>query len=75
LRVINGEPVTGLFRLKNRTMLPPIPRTGIRTSRDFLDIPDVEIIASDTVSPAPDGSGYAFLKQESRWNLYRVPLP
>jgi len=67
--------VTGLIPLKNRLMLPPLPREGVRTQADLMKIPGIHVIPSQEVSPAPDGSGYAFTKQESRWNLYRVELP
>lgn len=75
LRVLNGEPVTGLFRLKKGTIFPPLPRMGIQTSEELMGLPGVQIISSEIVSPAPDGSRYAFIKEESHWNLYRIPLP
>jgi eukaryotic-like serine/threonine-protein kinase len=67
--------VTGLVPLKNKSMLPPLPREGVLTLADLMKIPRVRTISSGQVSPAPDGASYAFVKKESRWNLYRVPLP
>lgn len=73
--LVGQEPVTGLFPLKRTSALPPVPAGGIRTRAQLMKIPGVVMIASDSVSPAPDGSSYAFVKQESRWNLYRISLP
>jgi Tol biopolymer transport system component len=67
--------VTGLIPLKNKSMLPSLPREGVRTQADLMKIPGVRLVSSEEVSPAPDGASYAFVKQESRWNLYRIQLP
>jgi Tol biopolymer transport system component len=76
LGTLSGQKVvTGLIRLKNKSMLPALPREGVRTQADLMKIPGVQVIPSLQVSPAPDGSSYAFIKQESRRNLYRISLP
>jgi serine/threonine protein kinase len=76
LRPLGGQDgVTGLFPLKNQSMFPPLPQSGVNTRADLTKIPGVQIVSTQTVSPAPDGTSYAFVKQESRWNLYRIPLP
>jgi hypothetical protein len=74
LRELNGEGVTGIFRLKDNAPFPALVRGGVKTSAELMNLPGVQIVPSDVVSPAPDGSRYAFLKGESRWNLYRIPL-
>jgi len=76
LHLLGGQNVvTGLIRLKNKSMLPPLPPEGVRSRADLMKIPGVQIIPLATVSPSPDGAGYAFAKRESRWNLYRIALP
>jgi serine/threonine protein kinase len=76
LRVFSGQNgMTGVIPLKNKAMLPSLPPAGIRTRAELMKVPGVQVVDSVSVSPAPDGSGYAFMKQESRWNLYRVVLP
>jgi Tol biopolymer transport system component len=76
LRPLSGQnAMTGLIPLKNKSLLPPLPPEGVRTRADLMKIPGVQVVSSELVSPAPDGSGYAFMKQESRWNLYRIALP
>jgi len=75
LRSLNGEGITGIFRLGHGAMLPALPRGGVKSAAELMEVPGAQIVPSDIAFPAPDGSGYAFLKQESRWNLYRIPLP
>jgi Tol biopolymer transport system component len=67
--------VTGLIPLRNKSMIPPLPGGGVRTQADLMKIPGVQVIPSPEASPAPDGASYAFTKEDSRWNLYRIPLP
>jgi hypothetical protein len=67
--------VTGLFALKKNSMLPSLPREAIQTQADLMKIPGVVIVPFGSIAPSPDGSSYAFVKQESRWNLYRITLP
>ncbi len=76
LRPLSGQNgATGLIPLKNQLMLPSLPPGGIRTRADLMKIPGVQVVSSQAVCPAPDGASYAFVKQESRWNLYRILLP
>jgi eukaryotic-like serine/threonine-protein kinase len=76
LGTLSGQKVlTGLIPLKNKSMIPALPPEGVRTEADLRHIPGVQVIPSLEVSPAPGGSSYAFVKQESRWNLFRISLP
>jgi Tol biopolymer transport system component len=76
LHPFNGQnAATGLIPLKNKAMLPPLPREGVHTQADLMKIPGVQLVPSEEVSPAPDGASYAFVKKESRWNLFRIKLP
>lgn len=76
LRDLSGQNgMTGVIPLKNKAMLPPLPPEGVRTRADLVKVPGVQVVDSLSASPAPDGASYAFTKQESRWNLYRITLP
>jgi len=61
--------------LNGKSLPQALPPEGVRTRADLMKIPGVQVVPGSIVSPAPDGSSYAFMKQESRWNLYRIPLP
>jgi tRNA A-37 threonylcarbamoyl transferase component Bud32 len=65
----------GLIPLSSKSMLPALPPQGVRTRADLMKIPGVQVVSTRFASPSPDGSSYAFVKQESRRNLYRIPLP
>jgi hypothetical protein len=71
--------LTGLIPLRDGVDLPDFPASGIHLQSDLNKIPGVRIIAYQGhymgISPSPDGSSFAFVKQESHWNLYRIPLP
>jgi hypothetical protein len=71
--------MTGLIPLKGKLALPSMPRECVRTQADFMKIPGVRIVSyqghHQGISPLPDGASFAFVGQESRWNLYRIPLP
>jgi serine/threonine protein kinase len=66
--------VTALIHLRDRSMFPELPAAGIRTLADLRKVPGVQIVPSPDAVPSPIGGRYAFIKMESRWNLYRVPL-
>ena len=72
--VAGKNEVTGLILLR-KSVLPSLPSEGVRTQADLMKIPGAQVVASLEASLAPDGASYAFVKQESRWNLYLISLP
>jgi Tol biopolymer transport system component len=75
-----GKPsMTGLIRLKDKADLPELPHSGIQVQTDLAHIPGIQTLTYQAhyqgIAPSPDGSSFAFVKRESHWNLYRIPLP
>jgi eukaryotic-like serine/threonine-protein kinase len=55
-------------------MFPPIPPQGITSEADLQNLPGARAIDSD-VFPGPSASTYAYVRQSTVRNLYRVYLP
>ena len=75
LHVLEGaEGVTGVIPLPGNSMFPPLPPKGIQSVDDLKKIPGSQVIPYESVSAGPAGS-YAYTKNDTLRNLYRIPLP
>jgi len=54
--------------------LPELPKAGIASRADPLDIPGIKQISWGDVSAGNDPSVYAYTKQDFQSNLFRIPL-
>ena len=75
LRSISGVGgVTGVIPLHGKNMLPVLPAEGIHSPGDLKKIPGIQVLPYEEASLGPAGS-YAYTKEETLTNLYRIPLP
>jgi serine/threonine protein kinase len=56
-------------------LLPDIPSSGFTTEAELAALPGVQIIAAADVAPGPTSSTYAFSREATQRNLYRIPIP
>jgi hypothetical protein len=56
-------------------LLPDIPSSGFTTEAELAALPGVQIIAAADVAPGPTSSTYAFSRETTQRNLYRIPIP
>jgi Tol biopolymer transport system component len=56
-------------------MLPPIPDGGFRSLEEIAKLPGVRILETADLSPGPTSNIYAFSRESTQRNLYRIPLP
>jgi hypothetical protein len=56
-------------------MLPEIPASGFRTSDDIARLPGDRVIDSADATPGATSGTYAFSRETTQRNLYRVPIP
>ena len=61
---VAAEPATG-----------EIPASGFQTEADVRALPGVTIIEATDVAPGPTSSVYAFSRETTQRNLYRIPVP
>jgi eukaryotic-like serine/threonine-protein kinase len=71
---VMSEGVTGIIPLRGNAMLPPLLPEGIGSVDDLKKIPGSQMVPYENVSPGPAGS-YAYQKNDTLRNLYRIPLP
>jgi dipeptidyl aminopeptidase/acylaminoacyl peptidase len=60
--------------LKNVSMLPNLPASGIRSAADLAGV-KVTKIFRQSIFPGTDPSTYTFTQKVVHYNLYRVPVP
>lgn len=53
--------------------LPPLPTSGVVRSERDLGIPGTRLVEQDHIAPGL-GSTYAYVKQSTHANLFRIPL-
>jgi Tol biopolymer transport system component len=70
-----GERNTFAIPLPSGKVFPSVPASGFRTQADIQAIPGAKKIQEMKVTPSPTASIYAFQRDNSRSNLYRIPLP
>jgi hypothetical protein len=56
-------------------MLPPVPDGGFRSFDEVATLPGVRLIESADVAPGPTPDVYAFSRETTQRNLYRIPVP
>ena len=61
--------------LSQGQMLPPIPDGGFRSIDEIAKLPGVRVIDSADVAPGSTPDIYAFSRETTQRNLYRIPLP
>ena len=56
-------------------MLPDIPAGGFDSDSEFGDLPGASVIESGDVAPGPTAEVYAFSRETTQRNLFRIPIP
>jgi len=69
------SPLAHAGHLPAGKMLPAIPRGGFATERDVATLPGAQRILAFDVAPGAEAGVYAFAKEASQRNLFRVPVP
>ena len=54
---------------------PPIPAGGFQSESDIAGLPGVKVIDAFDVAPGPTSDVYAYSRQTTQRNLYRIPVP
>jgi hypothetical protein len=67
--------VTYVLALSPGEMLPKIVRQGLRSEEDLAKVPGVQIIEAADVAPGPTSDEYAFSRETTQRNLFRIPIP
>ena len=62
------------FPLRPGKMLPDIPPGGFRSEEEMAKYPGVHVIDAADISPGPTPDVYAFSKETTQRNLFRIPL-
>jgi len=62
------------FPLKPGKMLPDVPPGGFRSEDEMAKYPGVRIIDAADIAPGPTLDVYAFSKETTQRNLFRIPL-
>lgn len=62
------------FPLASGKMLPDIPPGGFRTEAEVAKYPGVRVIEVADIAPGPTPDVYAFSKETTQRNLFRIPL-
>ncbi len=66
---------TYVIPLEPGRLLPAIPPEGFQTEAEIAKLPGVQTIAAADVAPGPFSSMYAFSRETTQRNLYRIPVP
>jgi hypothetical protein len=66
---------TYVIPLRPGRMLPEIPAGGFRSSDDIARLPGARVIDSGDATPGATPDSYAFSRETTQRNLYRVPIP
>ena len=61
--------------LKPSQVLPPIPRGGFPSKEAVAALPGARLISDQEVYPGPNPAIYAYTKNATQRNIYRVPVP
>jgi eukaryotic-like serine/threonine-protein kinase len=66
---------TYAFRLHPGQILPPLPKGGIHSAEEAAALPGAQRIPQLRAFVGDDPSVYAFMRNTSQRNIYRVPVP
>jgi eukaryotic-like serine/threonine-protein kinase len=69
-----GSGRTYVLPLEPGRLLPDIPSGGFQTEAELAALPGVQIVEAADVAPGPNASVYAFSRETTQRNLYRIPL-
>ncbi len=69
-----GAGKTYVFPLSGGKMLPDTPPGGFRSEEEMAKYPGVRVLDSADVAPGPTPDVYAFSKETTQRNLFRIPL-
>jgi Tol biopolymer transport system component len=64
-----------VFPLPRGRILPDIPPGGFRSEEEMAKYPGVRVIDAADIAPGPTPDVYAFSKETTQRNLYRIPIP
>jgi hypothetical protein len=67
--------VTYAVSLMPGHMFPPIPAGGIPSEAAIAKLSGARLIDGADVSPGPTPDTYAFSRETTQGNLYRIPIP
>ena len=70
-----GAGVTYVIPLRKGEMIPQVFRDGIRSKQDLANLPGVEVIDAADVAPGPEPQVYAYSREVTQRNLFRIPIP
>jgi len=56
-------------------VLPPLPRSGLRTEQEVAALPGARLIPQPDAFAGPNPSVYAFTQAATQRNIYRVAVP
>jgi hypothetical protein len=68
-----GNFKTFILPLRNGEDFPKLPAAGLESENDWAHRSGVQV-ADGLARPGPDGFAYAFDRQESHRNIYRIPI-
>jgi hypothetical protein len=56
-------------------LLPEIPIDGFQSEDEIAQLPGVRVIEAADVAPGSTSSVYAYSRETTQRNLYRIPIP
>ena len=66
---------TYVIPLSPGEMLPKIIREGLRSEQDLAKLPGVQVIEAADVAPGLGPDDYAYSRETTQRNLFRIPIP
>jgi serine/threonine protein kinase len=72
---VRAAGVTYVIPLSPGEMLPKIIRDGLRSEEDLAKLPGVQVIGAADIAPGPTPDIYAFSREITQRNLFRIPIP
>ena len=67
--------VTYVIPLRHGEMIPKMIRAGLRSEQDLTKIPGVQVVGAADVAPGPTPGVYAYTREVTQRNLFRIPIP
>ncbi len=72
---LGGLGTSAIFPLSGGRMLPDIPAGGFQSDQQMAGYPGVRVIDTADLAFGPTPDIYAFSKENTQRNLFRIPLP
>jgi hypothetical protein len=66
---------TFVIPLSPGEVLPRIIREGLRSEEDLAKLPGVQVIEAADVAPGQGPDVYAYSRETTQRNLFRIPIP